>query len=110
MGEETQKRAIGKMQAIWMTNDIVKPSYKENVINCRALGSLYEVCFEGILDGLMNQGEPAREYVRGFVFCEETVLTEKEKDRCYEYIIGRSDLKNPAVCKAVPETFQKYCN
>lgn len=107
MGKSTQKRAIGKMQAIWMTYDIVKSSYQDNVFNCRSLGKpLYEVCFEGILDGLMINGDPGREYVRGFKFCEEKVLTENERGVCYEYIIGRS---SPDVCKMVPEIYKQYC-
>lgn len=110
MSEEARMRAVGKMEAILMVDDIVKASYKENVDDCRSLISPYsEACFDGILDGLMNSGEPGREYARGFVFCEEGILTEKEKDRCYEYIIGRSDPENSPVCEGVPEPYREYC-
>jgi len=110
MNNETQLRSIGKMQGVWMQADIGKTTYKENLLNCRTLSNqFYEVCFEGILDGLLNNGDPGKEYVRAYAFCGEDVLTEKEKDRCIYYIIKRNEVSKKAMCALVSEEYQKYC-
>jgi plastocyanin len=79
---------------------------------CRSLEKLNAPCIEGIASGLMKHGEPEREYIRAFAFCES--LSSEERKTCYAYILPRlsiwySSEKRASICDQASEAYRPLC-
>lgn len=72
-------------------------------------------CIEGLSGGHLKYGPPDREYVKNLEFCALTMLTEEERDACYQYLLPRVDgrygeEKAREICGQVAlEYAQRYC-
>lgn len=78
------EKVIAKVAADHMQFDIVHPTHENNIDACRLVPDfLFKACFEGILNGYIQHGEPGNFHTKGYAFCEETYLTSEERDMCY---------------------------
>lgn len=72
-------------------------------------------CIEGLSGGHIKYGPPGTEYVKNLVFCSDSILTEEERDSCYEYVLprlyGRYDTPTvQKICSQVAVEYRdKYC-
>ncbi len=114
---ELRAKAIARISADFMQDDIVKLSHDKNVLVCRSLQNpLYKSCFQGILRGFASHGEPKKEHVKGLNFCRSEILSVEEKDTCFRYILNsfnfyeRSQEEIEQVCQGVEVGYKKYCS
>ncbi len=76
--------AISKLAADFMQEDIVNPSYDENVRVCRLLNDpLPFWCINGMEIGLRAHGEPGKEYEKTLAFCSSELLRPDEQHSCF---------------------------
>lgn len=103
-------RTIMKLSADFFQDDIELNDYTKNVLDCRSLpDNLSSTCFDGILLGFIAHGEPNRQYVKGLEFCKYTMLSNQERESCYQWILGQSVKKDNPVCQSVEEKYRNYC-
>lgn len=58
---------------------------------CQALPRAWRLtCIEGYAGGLMENGEPEREYVRAGAFCSSSKLTREEREICWQVVLSSS--------------------
>lgn len=63
------------------------PDHSENINVCRGLQKrLIGPCLQGFAFGILEHGEPGREYVKSVAFCKENGLTKTETNQCLSYI------------------------
>lgn len=94
-----------------------EPGYAEKGITfCRAqIPADRSACIMGLSGGHIKYGKPGVEYVKNLQFCANTMLTNEERDSCYQYTLPRmSNRYNPTdtkmICAQVPiEYSRKYC-
>lgn len=109
-GRSFAPRIIMKLSADFFQDDIALSDYTKNVLDCRSLSdNLIERCFEGILLGFIAHGEPDRQYVKGLEFCNYSILSDKERETCYQWILGQSVKNDSPVCHSVEEKYRHYC-
>lgn len=109
-GKSFAPRTIMKLSADFFQDDIANEDYTKNVLDCRALPEgLRSSCFNGILLGFIAHGEPNRQYVKGLEFCQYSILTSEERDRCYQWILGQTVKRDSPVCQSVEERYRQYC-
>lgn len=110
-GKKFAPRTFMKLSADFFQDDITKKSYDKNVLDCRSLPEeLYQMCFNGILVGLIAHGEPQKQHVAGLKFCQSSLLTDSERQTCFQWILGQTVSKDSAECKSVEVKYQKYCS
>jgi len=93
------------------------PDYAEKGIAlCRAMPEDDKrACFEGLGGGHLKYGTPGVEYKAALEFCENSALTENERDACYSYTLrhlyNRYDEKTSRmICNGVAQEYrEKYC-
>ena len=73
-------------------------------------------CIEGLSGGHLKYGTPGEEYIGFLELCGMDILTQDEKDACYEYTMlrlgGRYEpAKTAEICSMVePRYREQYCN
>lgn len=92
-------------------------NYAEKGITfCRAqIPADRSACIKGLSGGHIKYGKPGVEYVKNLQFCANTMLTNEERDSCYEYTLPRMSNRyapkdTQMICAQVPvEYSRKYC-
>ena len=103
-------RTIMKLSADFFQDDIANNDYTKNVLDCRALpANLQTSCFNGILLGFIAHGEPERQYIKGLEFCRYHILTDDERQNCYQWMLGQTVKKDSPACQSVEEKYRQYC-
>ena len=82
--------------------------------SCRLLQDHLRLpCIRGFAHGFLEHGPPGTEYEEALIFCRSDLLTQKEKDACFQYALNLggwySKEKVKEICKAVEEEYRKYC-
>lgn len=78
------EKVIAKIAADQIQFDIVKETHEKSIDACRIVPEfLFVACFEGILNGFIQHGEPGNAHIKGYAFCNETYLNETEEEQCY---------------------------
>lgn len=109
-GKDFAPRIFLKLSADFFQTDITNTDYTKNVLDCRALpDNLISACFNGILLGFIAHGEPNRQYIKGLEFCKYSILDDKERESCYQWILGQTVKKDTPVCNSVQDRYRKYC-
>lgn len=92
-----------------------EPDLSKPINICHSLQSRIQVaCIRGLGAGFMTAGIPDQEYVRAIQFCNSSLLTDEEKDACFERVIGTiyyrySRQKAEKICATIDVKYQKYC-
>jgi plastocyanin len=78
-------------------------------------GNPKDICIGGVLLGIFSHGEPEKQYIRAFEFCDTSPLTDEEKESCYEETFHRLRQDYAInivqdICKLAPEQYRKYCD
>ncbi len=91
------------------TND-----YQDAITACHSLEErLRAPCISGFGGGLMEFGEPNKEYKKAFRFCEMPALSSEERKACFENAVSYAKAVYPLrmreVCRAVSSEFSAFC-
>lgn len=83
--EQRGQKVIARIAADRIQNSITNQSHADSMEACHLVPNfLYKACFEGILNGFMQHGEPGNLDAKGYAFCEEESLNALERNECYE--------------------------
>jgi hypothetical protein len=99
------EKVVAKIAADQIQFDIVKDTHEKSIDACRIVPDfLFKACFEGIINGFVQHGEPGNYHVKGYAFCDEAYLTKEESVQCYEGLTRMLEwLYNP-------EDFKRACD
>lgn len=77
--------AIRTLSSLNARDRINNKNYDQPILDCRNLQNrLQEPCITGFADGLIEFGEPAKEYIKAITFCNTPILSSNEKGSCLE--------------------------
>lgn len=91
-------------------------SWQEIVSICRSVTqTAIKECLRGYAIGLLQSGQPGKEYQSPINFCNSELLTLEEKQMCFENIL--TQLKNyyskdklGPICQSVDSSYRHLCN
>lgn len=92
-----------------------REKYPDVLQTCRSLpGSLSASCIAGFVSGLMEHGEPEKEYLAVLDFCSQENLVKNEKEACFGQLFATAKVnydteKYKLVCKVVHEEYGYSC-
>lgn len=96
--------------------DITKKDHTDDIIICRSLQErLHLPCIKGLVLGFMLKGQPGIEYEQAINFCKSTILSEDEKQSCFDLLLKHSSEMYPSdtlgiICQKVDSRYKKnYC-
>lgn len=98
-----------------MSTRIVEDDFTPLLYDCRALPARVRVdCLKGITGGFVAHGEPEHEYVKAMAFCGDPVLTNAEKEICYQNIFRTfrgvyTREKVMDLCNEIDPAYQDLC-
>jgi hypothetical protein len=101
-----------KASTAWVEHDLPTHTHKASVEACRTVPEdLFQNCFQGILTGFMQHGEPNNEHEKGFAFCSEDYLTTHEKSFCFQSLLHMlrvhySDEQFAKICPLVDKQYR----
>lgn len=82
-------KVLAKIAADQIQFDIVKPTHEKSLEACHLVPDyLYGACFDGILNGFIQHGEPDNLHDKAYAFCNEKGLSPEEHDSCYDKFTG----------------------
>jgi plastocyanin len=83
--ERNGKKIIAKIAADRIQTSIVYDSHADSLEACSLVPDfLYETCFEGILNGFVQHGEPNNLHPKGYAFCSEEAMPKEQQQGCFE--------------------------
>lgn len=66
-----------------------KTDYQETLNFCRRLGDRFHLsCVRGFGEGFLKYGPPQKEYVKAVDFCSTALLTDTEREACFNRILA----------------------
>jgi len=89
-----------------------KTDYEETLNYCRNLSVRFrETCVFAFAEGFMKYGPPQKEYVEALEFCSSSLLTDTEKQVCFERILSILRIwytaeKAREICQSVQSEYQ----
>lgn len=98
------------------TIDITKTDYTDDILVCRSLQERLQLpCIKGLVLGFMLRGRPGIEYQQAINFCNLSILSDEEKNSCFDLILTHSKQAYTAdkvntICSKVDSRYKKnYC-
>jgi len=96
MEEKYLDRTMFTLASLSVRQNLKVDDFSHIVETCYALPSEFKLqCIKGFAGGLMEFGEPAKEYIKGGVFCSSLGLSGIERLECYESIIDYANFTYP---------------
>lgn len=89
--------------------------YSDPINECHSLQQrLQASCIRGLGAGFMTAGIPDKEYVRALEVCSSPLITQEERDGCYQRVVRLIQQRyNPekykVICQTIDEKYQTYC-
>jgi plastocyanin len=103
-------RVISKISADHIQSTIVRDNHSDSLEACAMVpGYLFDACFDGILNGFIQHGDPKNLHDKGFAFCEEPMQAPASRTDCYQRFVGKflsysyNDEKFAQAYAALPE-------
>ncbi len=107
---------INSVAAALMQKAIVLEDHTKYIRDCYRLDArLHRDCIIGVSGGFVAHGEPGREYVKALAFCGSNLLTDVDRDACYQNILrtfrgAYTREKVEDICKTIDSAYRKYCD
>ncbi len=108
--------AIRGSIAAMLQKDILGSNLDKYILACRNYPEGFvNICFKGVVWGLIMHGTPQMEYQKVYAFCKSLSLTENEKNYCYKEATDRfKNLYDPTLfkqsCQSVEQKYKNLCN
>lgn len=88
-------------------------SYDKLIKVCRSL-SQKNICFSGLVGGILEHGKPNSEYNEAINFCNTIELSKDEKNICFSYLISSVGMLYPPeqvkeVCAMIGSEYARLC-
>lgn len=112
--DERAKSAMDYLANASAASTVRKDAAKA-IADCRSVQErLVTSCLEGLVHGLLENGEPRKEAEEVFAFCSHSSLVDSERDICYQYVLSRlhgwySRAEGEQLCARAPEQYRKFC-
>ena len=83
------EKLMSKIAADRIQTSIVSNNHADSITACNLVPLyLYDSCFNGILNGFIQHGNPLNLHEKGYAFCGEAGLTQAQQSSCYEKYTG----------------------
>jgi hypothetical protein len=84
--------------------DITRGHYEHSIAACRLMPEyLLDSCMNGLANGFVEHGEPDKQYIAGFAFCRNDLLTTAERHSCF------INMANMLWWSYTPDLFAQAC-
>ncbi len=88
---------------------------RESLAVCRLLRDDLRIpCASGLATGMMEFGQPQKEYILALSLCRKDDLSRAETDVCFQSVLNYIGNRYPkekaqALCQSIESQYQKYC-
>lgn len=92
-----------------------KTDHKQTLDYCHSLSSRFQLpCVTGFAEGFLKYGPPQKEYVGALEFCKSELLTNQERQACYNRVLPLLRIlytveKSRQICQLVDKEYRGNC-
>ncbi len=112
---KTRRLIVWVTPSVLLAKDILAEDFSSYILGCRNFsGKLRDICYGGVIQGFYSHGQPDKQYLAAYKYCESVVFTEEERNFCYAETLRQAQAQYDQklaleVCASVDKKYQKYC-
>lgn len=113
--DEFALSGIRSLAGVFGMSQVQNNDFSKIINDCRKIQQRLTIsCFKGYAAGLIEGGNPSKEYEKALEFCQDDLLKDEEKAACFEEVLRLSNIyypreKQEKICNLVEDKYKKYC-